>query len=73
MTRKSEIFDLNYERIVTEARSGKAVLIEFKKGEPAVWLPHSQIDLDRDRRIVTVPDWLADKNDLDVDELRATG
>ena len=68
MSREKELFDLRYHRI--EAETSKAVLVRFKPREEPVWMPLSQVELDRDEKIITVPDWLADEKDLDIDDLQ---
>ncbi len=57
---QDELVDLDLEiKFETE----KAVRVDDAAGR-CVWLPKSQIEIDRERRIITMPKWLAEERNL---------
>ena len=64
MARKgTELVDVKYTRIKIDSPRQQAVL--FVVGGKDVWLPRSQIEVDPDARIVTMPVWLAEEKEID--------
>ncbi len=57
-----KIISIDYEEKKVETE--KAILFVIESDE--IWIPISEIrDDDEDNRIVTIPVWLADKNNID--------
>ena len=56
---------LEFSFVELKYTSDRAILVDFGEevGEP-IWLPKSQIDLDKDTRVVYVKQWLAKEKGL---------
>lgn len=64
MARKgSEVADVRYVRIKVDDDRYKSIL--FKIGDKDVWLPRSQIEVDKDSRVVTAPVWLIEEKGIE--------
>lgn len=54
---KSDIVDIEYDRIKIDDAQHKSILIQF--GDKDVWLPCSLIEVDVDGETVAMPEWKA--------------
>lgn len=59
----SDIVDLAYDRIKIDDDRYKSVLFQFGKKE--VWLPRKLIEIDTDAKVVTVPIWKAELDQIE--------
>ena len=60
-----EIIDI---QVILKHETPQAVLVEYDEDKPAVWLPKSQIEIERDEgektHTVTLPQWLAEEKGM---------
>ena len=64
MARKGEeVVDVKYDRVKIDDPGRKAVL--FVIGGKDVWLPRSQVEVDVDAKIVTMPAWLVEEKEIE--------
>lgn len=58
--------DIDYDHIDEAKETKHAIYVVIESGfdEIAVWLPKSQVEVDEQRKIITVPSWLAVEKEL---------
>lgn len=56
-----ETDDFGYDRIVKE--TDKAFLLSIDGDK--VWIPKSQCEIDKDRKLITIPLWLAEEKEME--------
>ena len=60
---KSQLVDLDYQEILIDnPEKHDAILMVVEAKE--VWLPYSLVEIDRDNKEVTMPEWLAIEKEL---------
>lgn len=62
--------DIDYDRIDEDKETKHAIYVVIQDDVMdtiAVWLPKSQIEVDEKRKIITMPEWLAEEKNLDFD------
>ena len=56
--------DIDYDRIDEDKETKHAIFVIIEEDDIAVWLPKSQVKVDEKRKIITMPEWLAEDKDL---------
>ena len=58
--------DVDYDYVDDDRETKHAYFIVFEEGfdEVSCFLPKSQVEIDRNREVVTMPEWLAIEKDL---------
>lgn len=59
--------DINYDHIDGDKETKHAIFVIIQDDvidTIAVWLPKSQIEIDKKRKIITMPEWLATEKEL---------
>jgi hypothetical protein len=59
--------DIDYDRIDGDRETKHAIYVVIQDDVMdtiAVWLPKSQVEVDAKRKVITMPEWLAEEKEL---------
>ena len=58
--------DVDYDYVDDDRETKHAYFVVFEEGfdEVSCFLPKSQVEIDRNREVVTMPEWLANEKEL---------
>lgn len=59
--------DIDYDRIDGDRETKHAIYVVIQDDVMdtiAVWLPKSQVEVDEKRKVITMPEWLAEEKEL---------
>lgn len=59
---RESLADVEYDFVKLDDPAKKAILFRIEGKD--VWLPRSQIEVDEDQKMVTMPEWLATEKEL---------